>query len=87
VNTIYKYLITPGYTALMLPLGAKVLTVQVQNGDPFIWVLQDPNEQQARRMFTYFGTGHEVPSEYAGGYIGTFMQEGTLVWHLFERKF
>jgi hypothetical protein len=73
----------------LLPVGAKVLTVQVQNGRPCIWVMVDPSEQQkVPRQFRVAGTGHmlEQDGEFDElQYIGTFqLDEGRFIGHLFE---
>lgn len=61
---------------------AEVLTVQIQNGKPYIWVLTDPKAELVPKRFTIYGTGHTTNCENMK-YIGTF-QLGMFVGHLFE---
>lgn len=69
-----------------LPIDSKILSFQVQNNKPYIWVLVDPAKQTVSRYFTIIPTGTEI--EYLDDvliYIGTIqMAQGALVFHLFE---
>jgi len=70
-----------------MPIGAKILTVQLQLGTPCIWALVNPKAPLADRVIEVFGTG--LPIEYATGvsreYIGTYqLMDGALVLHVFE---
>lgn len=68
---------------IQMPKGAKILSVQMQGGDPVFWalVMQDSAETETR-SFSVFGTGWDI--QRAGiSYIGTWQSNG-LVWHLFE---
>ncbi len=72
---------------LTLPVGAKVLDVQAQHGEPQLWALvRDPWVHEHQRTFILRGTGH--PIEEAAdrlSYCGTFqMSRGHLVFHVFE---
>lgn len=87
MNTIYKYPIEiEDNFVIVMPEGSKPLTVQLQNGSPYLWVLVDPDKQCVPYDFTLMGTGHihsgdEINHEW---YIGTFqMMGGGLVFHLF----
>lgn len=68
-----------------MPVGAMVLSVQVQRMMPYIWALVDPDlPPLEERLFYVVGTGHPL-SDNPGKYIGTFqLLEGGLVFHLFE---
>jgi hypothetical protein len=72
---------------LQLPKG-EILTVQVQDGDPYIWIKHDPDEAFIPRFIEIYGTGHEIqPTEpgYERKYIGSFqMIGGAFVGHVFE---
>lgn len=86
--TIYKYPLEFTNTQpFVLPLGSKILTVQMQNDKPFIWVLFNNAVTQTEvRELTVVGTGYEFNLSTPGDkYVGTF-QENSFVWHLFERK-
>ncbi len=84
MKTIWKYELRP-LAEINMPRGAQVLTVQVQNGIPQIWVFvnADYEFEEVRKFITY-GTGHKVPDN-PGRYIGTFqLAEEGLVFHVFE---
>ena len=70
-----------------LPLGAEILSVQVQRGEPCIWALCDTEAKKELRSFVWVGTGHAYPSRFYQGlaFVGTIQLEGgSLVFHLFE---
>lgn len=77
--TIFKYPIDI-YTTLFLPKNAKVLTVQMQDGNPYIWVELDTSAKAEMRNFFIIGTGQAVTG---GIYVGTY-QDPPHVWHLYE---
>lgn len=68
-----------------MPRGAKPLTVQVQGGEPQLWFQVDEKEPMIeRRTFATYGTGNPIPNE-PGNYIGTYqVQQGLLVFHVYE---
>ena len=70
-----------------MPIGAEVITVQMQGGAPYMWALVDSNRELETRFFRVAGTGNPLPDTMdLFGYLGTFqMLGGQLVWHLFER--
>jgi hypothetical protein len=86
MKTIYKYELAIDDTQeLMLPEGAEILTVQMQDGYPRLWALVDPHAPKKRRYIDIYGTGHPVGDKH-GQYLGTFQEHGgQLVWHVFER--
>jgi len=70
-----------------MPVGARVLAVQMQNDQPCLWALVDPKAVKESRVFRVFGTGHPVPDGLPMDFVGTFqMAGGALVWHLFESR-
>lgn len=80
-KAVWKYVLQPECT-LKMPKGAKCLTVQMQSGQPMLWVLVDPKAPLEDRKFLVLGTGHEGEVTHRG-YVGTW-QSGSYVWHLFE---
>lgn len=85
--TIWKYTLNPGRTILEIPAGGQVLSVQMQYGEPRIWVLVDPDAKPEVREFTVYGTGHPVADDPGRQrtYIGTVqMSGGNLIDHVFE---
>jgi len=89
METIWKFeLKLTDKQFINLPKGAELLSVQNQNERACLWGLVKPNEEKEERCFEIFGTGHEIHSDMGVDrkYIGTFqMQNGGLVFHLFER--
>lgn len=87
-KTIWKFPIeVADVQKILMPVGAKVLTVQEQNSIPCIWALVDPEADREIRFFEMFGTGH--PILYSAGvsreYISTFqVRDDSLVFHVFE---
>jgi len=77
----FEFVITDEQTVSM-PIGAKILHVQVQDHMPYIWALCNPKASYESRTFRVYGTGNPVPED-SGKHIGTF-QDGRYIWHLFE---
>ncbi len=67
---------------LKMPVGAKVLTVQIQGHKPCLWAEIVRGAPTEDRMFAWFGTGEQFPDRLMT-YIGTVQQE-CYVWHLYE---
>lgn len=69
-----------------MPIGAHILSVQMQGLEPQMWALVKPENPTTVREFVIYGTGQQI--EESGNrleFIGTFQQsEGRLIWHLFE---
>jgi hypothetical protein len=84
MNRIYKYPIPINdEIVIVMPKGAKVLTVQIQKSQPFIWALVDTEKEPEERRFYLYGTGMTVT--HCESYIGSFqMLGGGLIYHLFE---
>lgn len=82
---VYKYEIPAEDTFTMgLPAGSQVLTIQMQHGKPYIWVLLNDQDEWEERRFRLAGTGHIIDEENLD-YVGTFqMHGGNLGFHLFE---
>lgn len=89
MQKIYKYpfnrTILP---KIQMPVGAQILDVQTQHGEPVMWALVDPEAPKEERSFQVYGTGWDIEKAKEGEqrkYIGTYqMQGGALVFHLFE---
>ena len=81
MKTIYKYELRSQDASMKLPLGAEILTVQLQDGRPMLWALVDPENVLVDRFISTVGTGWQV--EDSMKYICTYM-EGYFVWHVFE---
>ena len=83
---IWKYeLDIANEATLDMPEGAKVLTVQTQEGVCCIWAQVDASKPKVKRHFSVYGTGQPLPQN-PGIYLGTFqLHGGQLVFHVFER--
>ena len=81
---IWKWTLLPGYEqTIEMPHGAKILDVQVQNGQPQLWALVDESAYKDRIKIGIYATGAPMPDD-LGEYISTFqMNEGSLVFHVF----
>lgn len=66
-----------------LPPNAQLLDVQVQDRQPCLWAMLDPEEPRESREIQIFGTGH--PATDAGTYVATF-QYKFLVFHVFHGR-
>ena len=86
MQTIWKYPVpvADSFTILM-PKGARFLTVQTQKTEPQMWALVDRDQPLEERRFHLLGTGHSDGDRALGQYVGTFqVADGTLIFHLFE---
>lgn len=88
MRTIFKYSIPiQGYFHLQMPKDAKILSFQIQMGEPVIWALVNPGEECEQRDFSIKRTG--IPIQYddfdKNIFIGT-IQMGALSRHLFEEE-
>lgn len=83
--TIYKYpLIIVSKQTLLLPLNARILTVQAQRDTVCLWALiHYEGDTPESRTIEIFGTG-EPMDEAHREYVDT-AQVGLNIWHVFER--
>lgn len=84
MKRIYKYPLSASDAVqrIVMPKGAKILTVQVQGTTPCLWALVDIREADEDRTIIIYGTGHNVVLN--GNYIGTYQIGSNLVFHVFE---
>lgn len=87
-QVIWKYVIEPGESTHLIPVGARFLSVQTQHEQPSAWFLVDPTQIKAPFTFTLRPTGAEWdrdPAARREEYLGTFqLERGALVFHLFR---
>jgi hypothetical protein len=85
VAVVYKYPLTlVGNQDVSMPVGAKILTAQEQDGCICLWAECPQVENVELREIIIVGTGHDyLPSELQ--YIAT-VQIGAFVWHVYEGK-
>lgn len=81
---IFKYPVTiDGEFSVRMPKNSEILSVQLQNGKPYIWAKVDERYRNVDRLFAIIGTGNEMPVNFSGSFVGTF-QMPPFVWHLFD---
>lgn len=83
---VFKYEIDYRDPDVILPKGAKILSVGVQHQGIFLWALVNEEESTTeRRLIHLFGTGHEIPETLNLLFLGTvFSDNAQLVLHIFE---
>ena len=87
MQVVYKYLANIGnLTTLMLPKGAKILTVQKQGEYFCFWALHTAEGSAIEpRNIIKVATGHAFDDTKQYEYIGTVQElDGALIWHYFE---
>jgi hypothetical protein len=86
IRRVYKYpLRVEDETWVTMPFDAKVLAVQEQHGEPYLWALVFPSGPPCERRFRLAGTGHDIVWQENMVHRGTFqLRGGALVFHLFE---
>jgi len=87
MQTIYKYPFRINNEIhLDMHRGARILSVQVQNGTPCIWALVDTDHPIFPRLLTIHGTGHPIDHNMSAcTFIGTIqLHDGALVFHVFD---
>lgn len=94
--TVHKYPIQMNELFwLKLPAGAEVVHVDVQRGEPMMWIKVNTANCIRETLFGVFGTGHPIDAAdpyfpddinpmFNAPHLGSFMMNGgNLVFHLF----
>lgn len=86
---IWKYTLEPpdsgDIAVLNIPEGAKILSLQVQDGHPRLWVLVDDKQPKQKRLFRILPTWYHFQLKPEMNFIGTFqLDDEGLVFHVFE---
>lgn len=87
MKTVYKYPFdVDDEIVIRLPIGAEILKLDVQRGQPCLWALVAPTAETEQRNFRLAGTGHPLPDwNRTWRFIDSFqMLDGDLVYHLWE---
>lgn len=89
MKIIYKYRITFEHNqTILIPSGGKILHVDEQEGEIYIWIEVDTSNKVEERKFTVFGTGNQMPEEKENikyQHLGTVkINNGALIWHIYE---
>lgn len=82
--TIWKYILSDhvGKEVYNIPRGYQPLTVQVQNGQPCLWVMVNPLAPKVRVTVETVGTGHNITDH--SRYVGSYQLDGgDFVGHVF----
>lgn len=82
---IWKYVLSMAdEQTIESPVGAQFLSLQLQHGEPTIWLLCDETREMGTTKVGIFGTGNPMP-DHPGKYLGTFqLSDGRLVFHAFQ---
>lgn len=85
MNSIWKFeLAETKEQLLFMPTGAIPLSVQVQNGIPYLWALVDTDKAREHRRVLIRGTGDDAFECTREHFVDTFQMEGgKLVFHVF----
>lgn len=91
MKKVYKYEINafPDFD-LKLPIGAQLLSVQLQGHGAFIWAVVDPESQEFETHHIHcYPTGDDLPED-QGNYLGTLQLVNQVplatpfVFHVFD---
>jgi hypothetical protein len=63
------------------PVGARVVHVENQGGEPCLWMEVQTDHAMGRHFFTIRDTGHEIPDNVQ--HVATW-KDGPFVWHMFK---
>jgi hypothetical protein len=80
MKTIHKYIVT-GRSDTPMPIGAKILHVDMQGRDFWIWAEVNTDVRMETRTFEVVGTGWELDENMF--YVGTCF-DNDFVWHIME---
>lgn len=89
IKAVYKYpLEIQDEQVVLLPTGAKILTVQAQKDRPCLWALVNPTAPNDMALtIRIFGTGHKIQDIDSLEYISTFQSfDGLFVLHVFVQR-
>lgn len=84
-KVVYKYkLQVADIQQVILPAGAQILCIKMQNGEVCLWALVNPEEKYDEAVkIRCAGTGHLITENVE--YIDTVMMlDGALVFHFFK---
>lgn len=85
MKTIWKFpLMLRDIQLVPMPIGANILTAQIQNGTLCLWAEIDTEQVKDQRVIEIAGTGNSMrKSSTPRRYINS-VQDGTYVWHVFD---
>ena len=87
IHRFYIPLATGVEQTINLPESGQVMSLQLKDGKPNLWVLCNPKARLEGRVFRWYVTGEVFEDKIDSAYVGTlqFVEEaGTFVYHLFD---
>ena len=86
MTQVWKYILDPYNSSVLMPSGAEILSVGEQGNDVCLWARVDPNAPKVFRDFLIVGTGHNIPENLSLKFVGTVhIFNRVLVFHIFEK--
>lgn len=82
MRTIWKLTLSVGVNGFELPVGAKLLSVAMQNDAIMLWAEVKSDARRTTRRVTVVGTGWDMQHLGDAIFVGTVIQ-GPFVWHVF----
>jgi hypothetical protein len=87
VRTIHKYpLSLDQWQRVTMPVGAKILTAQIQGTRLCVWAEVETTAPTDDRFFFIAGTGHPLPFGPDDLEYNSTVQDFGLVWHVYTRR-
>ena len=84
MKTIWKYALDlRDEQSPLIPRGAELLSVHMQDGTPTVWALVDPKAERVPREIAIRGTGNPALLPDAARFLGTVLDRA-YVWHVFD---
>jgi hypothetical protein len=86
---IHRYTLnTADRQEIVVPMGARLLSVHLKDGQPSLWALVDPARFPEKRVLRCHHTNHWIDDVDRQQYLGTvvMMQRGGPVFHYFEER-
>lgn len=88
MKTIWKFpLETTDYQEIEIPELHSILSLQIQNDVPTLWVLINDTESKKEKVsIVIIGTGHPIESNSVAqrNFLGTYQLSNGLVFHAFK---
>ncbi len=88
IMVIYKYKLGDYFdkSSVHLQIGAKILSINKQDNEWFLWAMIDPYEtKMEERVIRMTSTGQLLRKVDSLEYLSTVF-DGVYVWHFFEEK-
>jgi hypothetical protein len=83
---IWKYELKVGVNRVPMTPGAKILSAQMQHDKIVLWALVVGGNQLITRVIYVVGTGEDLGWDPEGWRYVNTVQDGSLVWHVFEEE-